>query len=123
MIGPRGRTPPPGPGRARRPPPGVPVNPREIQRVIGEFREVMRAVHAKRTWREPIDIEREIAEMHEVVNVVRMERGRPPASLDLVRACDAAACGHVDYALKFPLYCAELALELGRHKPTPVNDC
>lgn len=91
---------------------------RNFRRLLDEFREVMRAVHAKRLPHGPLDIEREIAAMHEAVNVVRLERGRPPVSIDIVRACDTAASGHVDYAIKFALYCAELAAEVGPHRPS-----
>jgi hypothetical protein len=44
------------------------------------------------------------------VNQARAERGLLPADPAAVRRAENMACGHVDYAAKFALYCAELAL-------------
>jgi hypothetical protein len=48
--------------------------------------------------------------MLKAVNVAREGRGLPPVTEDDVIRADRMAAGHIDYALKFPLYCAELAL-------------
>ena len=59
---------------------------------------------------------RERAAMLAEVNVIRAERGTSPATAEDVAHCDRMATGHVDWATKFPLYCAELALD---ERPRP----
>jgi hypothetical protein len=49
-------------------------------------------------------------QMHAAVNAERARRGLPPADITAIRRADGLAAGHVDYATKFPLYCAEVAL-------------
>jgi len=43
------------------------------------------------------------------VNRLRAERGLDPVDEKRVLQVEQMACGHVDYARKFALYCAELA--------------
>lgn len=53
----------------------------------------------------------EAERMLALVNEIRAENvGLPPASLDQVRRIEASASGHVDYADKYALRCAFLAL-------------
>lgn len=55
--------------------------------------------------------------MFEAVNLERRVRGLPQVTLQQVIRVENQACGHVDYAHKYALYCAELAL--GYDKPEP----
>lgn len=59
--------------------------------------------------------EREV--MLKLVNEIRIERGFPVIDIKEIQRVESCACGHVDYAVKFSLYCAELAL--GQNNPTP----
>lgn len=61
--------------------------------------------HAELGW---VLYERE--QMTHAVNLARLKRGLSPLAVDDVRKVEQAAEGHVDYAGKFALYCAELAL-------------
>lgn len=47
------------------------------------------------------------------VNRVRAETGGAPVEADAIEDAEQGALGHVDYATKFALYCAELALDCG----------
>lgn len=49
------------------------------------------------------------------VNEERGRRGFPPVGLKAIDRVEQLACGHVDYATKYPLYCAEIAL--GENEP------
>lgn len=46
------------------------------------------------------------------VNQARAERGLPPVDAAVVERAEQHACGHIDYATKWPLYCAEIVLDL-----------
>lgn len=50
----------------------------------------------------------EILGMLSAVNNERDALGKPPVDADAVGLADRQACGHVDYATKFPFYCAEI---------------
>jgi hypothetical protein len=52
----------------------------------------------------------EEARMHALVNGYRAEAGLVPVARKVVAKVNQAASGHIDYAHKFTLYCAELAL-------------
>lgn len=49
--------------------------------------------------------------MQQAVNDIRASLNRPSVSLEDVTRAEIGALGHTDYARKFSLYCAELALE------------
>jgi hypothetical protein len=49
------------------------------------------------------------------VNMERVRRGIPPVGIKAIDRVERLACGHVDYAHKYPLYCAEIAL--GENEP------
>jgi len=49
------------------------------------------------------------------VNAERARRGLPPVDLKPIDRAERLACGHVDYALKYTLYCTEIAL--GENEP------
>jgi len=55
-------------------------------------------------------MEDEEARMHALVNTYRSEAGLAPVARKTVARVNQAASGHIDYAHKFTLYCAELAL-------------
>lgn len=50
----------------------------------------------------------ELLGMLEGVNNERAVLGRPPVGLDVVRLAERQACGHSDYADKWPWYCAAI---------------
>ena len=50
----------------------------------------------------------ELLGMLETVNNERAALGKPSVDLAAIRLADGQACGHVDYARKFPWYCAEI---------------
>jgi hypothetical protein len=50
--------------------------------------------------------------MRAEVNQARAERGKPPADVDVIERAENHAAGHVDYASKFALYCAEIVLDM-----------
>jgi uncharacterized protein YkwD len=52
----------------------------------------------------------ERAQLFEAVNQERALRGLPSLTLDDIRRVEYTAEGHIDYASKFALYCAELVL-------------
>jgi len=53
--------------------------------------------------------EREL--MHKAVNQERAKRSKKPVDLTEVTSVEQLALGHVDYAHKYALYCAELVLQ------------
>lgn|SRR5574338_573523 len=61
-------------------------------------------------WSEPAWVLHERQTMFAEVNRLRGERGRRPVTLEDVAKVERCASGHVDYATKFPLYCAEIVL-------------
>lgn len=52
----------------------------------------------------------EAGRMLALVNEIREKRGLPPADLEAVRRIEQSASGHSDYADKYALRCAFLAL-------------
>jgi len=50
----------------------------------------------------------EILGMLAAVNNERDALGKPPVDASAIELADRQACGHVDYATKFPFYCAEI---------------
>lgn len=52
----------------------------------------------------------EAEQMLALVNEIRAEEGHSPATLEQVLRIEQSACGHVDYADKYALRCAFLAL-------------
>lgn len=83
-----------------------------VRRLHEELREVLAGVHAKRDTRTPAWVLAELQAMCDAVNVIRLERGRPLVTVQEVERVETGALGHTDYASKFALYCAELALEI-----------
>lgn len=59
---------------------------------------------------EPAWVGYEAEQMLALVNELRAEEGLPAATLDQVRRIEQSACGHSDYADKYALRCAFLAL-------------
>lgn len=55
--------------------------------------------------------------MLQTINEIRAQNGIEPATMVHVDRADRQAAGHVDYARKFVLYCAEIAL--GEDQPPP----
>jgi hypothetical protein len=45
------------------------------------------------------------------VNAERAKRNKSQFLIDTIIRTERMALGHVDYAIKFPLYCAELVLD------------
>lgn len=83
-----------------------------VRRLQEELREVLAGLHAKRDTRTTAWVLAELQGMCDAVNVIRLERGRPLVTVSDIERVETGALGHVDYACKFALYCAELALEL-----------
>lgn len=54
--------------------------------------------------------------MCDEVNQIRLVRGEEPVLLKEIEKLENLATGHVDYASKWTLYCAELALSIKRHQ-------
>ena len=50
----------------------------------------------------------ELTGMLNAVNTERAILSKPPVTIDAIKSADGQACGHVDYARKFPWYCAEI---------------
>ena len=59
----------------------------------------------------------ELAQMLALVNAMRAERGDEPVPEDAVRRVEQGACGHVDYASKYAIGCAELVWFGSRGRP------
>jgi phosphopantetheine adenylyltransferase len=55
-------------------------------------------------------------QMLAAVNVERASRGLEPVTIQHIERVEQMACGHVDYAVKYPLYCSEIAL--GEDRPS-----
>lgn len=51
---------------------------------------------------------RELRGMLAAVNSERRELGKPPVDEQAIRLAEQQACGHADYADKWPWYCAEI---------------
>jgi hypothetical protein len=94
---------------------------RERQALIARFERVFKAAAAQRHLRpemvttptgrsEVAWVLHELTVMHDEVNQARAERGLPPVDRRLVESAEQAACGHVDYATKWPIYCAEIVM-------------
>lgn len=52
----------------------------------------------------------EAEQMLDLTNLIRLGTGLPPATIDQIRRIEQSACGHSDYADKYALRCAFLAL-------------
>lgn len=50
----------------------------------------------------------EVNAMTAEINRLRLKQGKEAIPLEAVYRVETQACGHVDYARKFALYCAEL---------------
>ena len=59
---------------------------------------------------EPAWVRHEAEQMLELVNEIRADHNLPPATLDRILKIEQSACGHSDYADKYALRCAFLAL-------------
>jgi hypothetical protein len=68
-------------------------------------------------WSTPEWVVFERGQMHAAVNAARAERGLPPVELKAIDRVERYAAGHVDYATKFALYCAEIALGIDDPRP------
>jgi len=66
-----------------------------------------RPSHGPGNW---IEYEREM--MHEAVTKERAKLGKGPIPITRVERVESMAAGHVDYSDKWPLYCAELVLDM-----------
>jgi len=56
-------------------------------------------------------------QMATAINAARTNRGLGPVTLKDVARVEQQACGHVDYASKYALYCAEMAIGIDKPKP------
>lgn len=90
------------------------VSPQQLTELIAA-QEALHAVllreHEQRAQRTDW-LPQELAAMHAAVNRERHRQRRSLVTLAAVEAADRLAAGHVDYAAKFVLYCAELACGL-----------
>jgi hypothetical protein len=68
-------------------------------------------------WRTPAWVVFEREQLHAAINVERLRHGLPTVDLKMVDRVERLASGHVDYASKYTLYCAEMAL--GENQPQP----
>jgi hypothetical protein len=50
----------------------------------------------------------ELLGMLAAVNNERAALGKPPVDIHVIELAEQQACGHVDYADKWPFYCAEI---------------
>ena len=53
----------------------------------------------------------ELAVMHNVTNLERAKLGKKPIGIEKIEAVESMARGHIDYSLKFALYCEDLVNE------------
>jgi hypothetical protein len=83
----------------------------EFMSVRDEMAAKLDAEHFKRKQR-GFNLQAELGAMHVAVNVSRMRRQLAPVTLAAIDMADQMASGHSDYASKFALYCAELAVGL-----------
>lgn len=90
---------------------------RDLLAVRDDMLRVLQDAAKHRKLREAIDdrgdpawvgYEREA--MHAEVSRIRADRGLPPVGIEHVARVEQLACGHIDYATKYALYCAELAV-------------
>lgn len=96
----------------------------ERRQLRDRFRAVLLAAHVHRDERPgivqtPTGPECEWAEYERglllaAVNAERSRRNLTPATIEQVRHADYQASGHVDYADKVALYCAEIAMGIER---------
>mgnify|MGYP000665061324 CR=1 FL=1 len=90
----------------------------DLRTMHAHMRACLAREHAKReaypglAW-----IDAEQAAMLHAVNLERARRRLPHATLAELQRREQLAVGHVDYATKFALYCAELALGLPDRGP------
>jgi hypothetical protein len=90
----------------------------DLRTMHAHMRACLAREHAKRstypgvTW-----IEAEQAAMLHAVNLERTRHRLPHVTLAELQRREQLAVGHVDYATKFALYCAELALGLPDRGP------
>lgn len=70
-----------------------------------ESQQCRRSEYAGLDW---IDVELDV--MHHAVNCERSKHGLPDLDRTVIVRASALAAGHSNYASKFALYCAELAL-------------
>lgn len=90
---------------------------RDWLRFVEHFRCLLAVQHAKRTERGSDWLAAEIDAMHAAINRERACHALSPVDRELVERADRSASGHVDYAMKFGLYCAELALQPRKDSP------
>ncbi len=69
------------------------------------------------SWTVPAWVLFEREALHKAVNAERARRGFPAVDIKAIDRVERLACGHVDYAHKYPLYCTEIAL--GENEPQP----
>lgn len=91
---------------------------REYRGLIDHFRKTLRSAAAERPFRrgtvttdDGIEMEWVLHErqvMLDAVNTQRRQRGLSPVPLAHVVRAESSACGHVDYAVKFAIGCADL---------------
>jgi hypothetical protein len=95
----------------------------DLQRSAKIMREILASQHSRRHEYRGTDwLYVEIDVMHHAVNCDRSKRGLPDIPRSLVVRLEACAAGHTDYASKFGLYCAELAMGVCPiHQETATN--
>lgn len=90
------------------------MSPEEFRKLHREFEAVLSKAQKERDKRAPegpggwIMFER--LAMFDYVNLYRCSQGAPIIAIKQVEQVETVACGHVDYATKFALYCTELAV-------------
>jgi hypothetical protein len=90
----------------------------ELKVLHQHMRDVLAAEHAKRdSYKDASWILNEQLAMCQAVNLERVRRRMDPITLKELIEREQLAVGHVDYAHKFALYCAELALGLPDRGP------
>lgn len=98
---------------------GQRVSGEELLRTAKFMGQILAVQHSKRHEYKGIGwLDVEVDVMHHAVNVDRSKRGLPDVSRHIVVRHEAMAAGHSDYASKFALYCAELALGISTLKET-----
>ena len=93
--------------------------------LIDQFRTALSDAAAHRDERrewdhdtgEPAWVAYEREQMLALVNALRAEGGLPPMDPDVVLRVERSACGHVDYAAKYAIGCAELVWFGSRGRP------
>lgn len=90
----------------------------EFRAMIKQMERTLTAETDQRKQRPGLSwIEAERHAMHSAVNAERAARSLAPLDLAAVERVENMACGHSDYAHKFALYCAELALGVAEPQP------